>query len=100
MRKLHKAAAVAAVLASIGILGAGTAAADGKGKGKGGAGITIGQGSSCRSHDLNVNVLGEVGIIDGLLGSAIGGEGSPGAQSTHQGSTMGCDNAVSDGDDK
>ncbi|TJZ42824.1 hypothetical protein FCH28_33575 [Streptomyces piniterrae] len=97
MRKLHKAALVAAVLASVGILGAGTATADGhggKGGKKGGGDITITQGSSCRSHDTNVDVLGEVGVLNGLAGNLLGGEGSPGAQSTHLGSTMGCDNSV------
>ncbi|TJZ42821.1 hypothetical protein FCH28_33555 [Streptomyces piniterrae] len=86
MRKLHKAAVVAAVLGSVGFLGAGTANAHG--------GVGISQGSSCRSHDLNVDVLGEVGILNGVLGSALNGEGSPGAQVTHMGSTMGCNNSA------
>ncbi|TJZ42817.1 hypothetical protein FCH28_33535 [Streptomyces piniterrae] len=93
MRKLHKAAVVVATLSSIGILGAGTAHADG-------GNLNVGQASQCRSHDLNVNVLGEVGLVNGLLGSALNGEGSPGAQQTHQGSDMGCNNAVSGGEDK
>ncbi|MYT27610.1 MULTISPECIES: hypothetical protein [unclassified Streptomyces] len=94
MRKLQKAAVVVAVLGSVSFLGAGTSYADGgRQGGKGGSEFNIRQGSSCRSHDENVNVLGEVGIIDGALGSALGGEGSPGAQSTKMGSEMGCDNS-------
>ncbi|GAU68793.1 hypothetical protein SSP35_09_00360 [Streptomyces sp. NBRC 110611] len=86
MRKLHKAAVVAAVLGSVGFLGGGTAHADGKG------GFMMHQGSSCKSHDLNVDVLGEVGIANGLLGNALNGEGPAGAQSTKMGSSMGCNN--------
>ncbi|MGW1373019.1 hypothetical protein ACWD6P_01905 [Streptomyces sp. NPDC002446] len=99
MRKLRRAAVVAAALGSIAILGAGTAHADG---GKGGSRYDIKQGSSCRSHDLNVDVLGEVGILNGLLGNALGGEGAPGAQDTKIGSSMGCNNSFSNGgkDDK
>jgi hypothetical protein len=92
MRKLQKAAVLVAALGSIGLLGAGTAHADG-GHGKGGK-FDIKQGSSCRSHDLNVDVLGEVGIANGLLGNALNGEGSPGAQSTTMGSSMGCNNSA------
>ncbi|MEU9121285.1 hypothetical protein AB0C96_15770 [Streptomyces sp. NPDC048506] len=54
--------------------------------------IDVKQHTSCRSHDLNVDVLGQVGILNGLLGNALGGEGSPGAQHTKQGSSMGCNN--------
>ncbi|WP_407287423.1 hypothetical protein [Streptomyces sp. BP-8] len=92
MRMLRKAAVVAAALGTIGILGAGTAYADG-GK-EGGGRIEIKQGSSCRSHDTNVDVLGEVGIANGLGGNLLGGEGDPGAQSTTMGSSMGCNNSV------
>ncbi|MEV0369270.1 hypothetical protein AB0I10_05530 [Streptomyces sp. NPDC050636] len=96
MRKLRKAAVVAAVLGSVGFLGAGIANADGhgQGKGKGGGQLDISQATHCRSHDLNVDVLGEVGILDGLLGNALNGEGSPGAQSTPIGSEMGCSNSA------
>ncbi|GGU51402.1 hypothetical protein GCM10010211_15090 [Streptomyces albospinus] len=89
MRKLHKAALVAAVLGSVSILGAGTASADGGG---GGSRFDIRQSAQCRSHDTNVDILGEVGIANGLGGNLLGGEGAPGAQSTHMGSTMGCSN--------
>ncbi|WP_438484694.1 hypothetical protein [Streptomyces sp. S186] len=91
MRKLYKAAVLAAAIGSVGFLGAGTANAYG---GQGGGQFDIKQGSQCRSHDLNVDVLGEVGILNGLLGSALNGEGSPGAQATHMGSTMGCNNSA------
>src|SRR5438034_7473378 len=96
MRKLHKAAVVAATLGTIGFLGAGTAYASGHGGGKGGGlgQLDVKQNTQCRSHDLNVDVLGEVGILNGLLGSALNGEGSPGAQSTHMGSSMGCNNSA------
>ncbi|MFF4949738.1 hypothetical protein ACWC2K_10545 [Streptomyces chattanoogensis] len=92
MRKLHKAVVVAAALGSIGILGAGTAYADG-GKPAGNK-FDIKQGSSCRSHDLNVDILGEVGILNGVLGNALNGEGPAGAQSTTLGSSMGCNNSA------
>ncbi|MFG2136895.1 hypothetical protein [Streptomyces sp. NPDC048650] len=91
MRKLCKAAVVAVALGSVGFLGAGTAIADG---GHGGGHFGIAQGSECRSHDLNVDVLGEVGVLNGLLGNAINGEGNPGAQATPIGSGMGCSNSA------
>ncbi|MEU9121277.1 hypothetical protein AB0C96_15725 [Streptomyces sp. NPDC048506] len=90
MRKLQKAAVVAATLGSVAILGAGTAYADGHG----GNQFDIKQGNSCRSHDLNVDVLGEVGILNGVLGNALNGEGAPGAQSTRIGSSMGCNTSA------
>ncbi|MFB7634158.1 hypothetical protein ACFC0M_24875 [Streptomyces sp. NPDC056149] len=93
MRMLYKAAVVAAALGSVGFLGAGTANADGRG-GVGGGQFDIRQSSQCRSHDLNLDVLGEVGVLNGLLGNALNGEGAPGAQSTHLGSTMGCNNTA------
>lgn len=95
MRKLRKVAVVAAVLSSVGLLGAGNAIADGHGgHGKDGTKIGLSQGNHCRSHDVNVNILGEVGLVNGLLGGALGGEGSPGAQSTPMGSELGCNNAA------
>ncbi|MFF4949735.1 hypothetical protein ACWC2K_10565 [Streptomyces chattanoogensis] len=99
MRKLRTAAIVAAALGTLGILGAGTAHADGGygGKSSGGSSgssFQIKQGSSCRSHDTNVDILGEVGIANGLGGNLLGGEGAAGAQSTTLGSSMGCNNSV------
>ncbi|WP_438483701.1 hypothetical protein [Streptomyces sp. S186] len=93
MRKLHKAAVVLATLGTLGAFGAGTAYAGGHGESQSG----VSMGNQCRSHDLNVDVLGEVGIVNGLLGSALGGEGSPGAQSTTMGSDMGCNDSFGAG---
>ena len=87
MRKLQKAVLVGAVLGSVGSFGAGTAFADGD-QGHDGFGIT--QGIECRSHDMNIDVLGSVGALNGVLGNALNGEGSPGAQPNHLGSDMGC----------
>ncbi|AJT62914.1 hypothetical protein [Streptomyces chattanoogensis] len=102
MRKLRTAAVVVATLGSVALLGAGTAnAAGGYGGGKGGGDAwNVKSGSSCRSHDLNVDVLGEVGIANGILGNALNGEGPAGAQSTPIGSSMGCNNIVGGGGEK
>jgi hypothetical protein len=88
MRKFQKAALVVAALGSIGFVGAGTASAHG------GTDVDIKQSSSCQSHDLNVDILGEVGVLNGVLGNALGGEGNPGAQATGLGSSQGCNNAI------
>ena len=86
MRKLQKFAVVgAAVLGTVGSFGVGTAFAHG-----GEAGIDVDQAIECRSHDMNISVLGEVGAVNGLLGNALNGEGNPGAQESHLGSEMGC----------
>ncbi|MGW1373046.1 hypothetical protein ACWD6P_02045 [Streptomyces sp. NPDC002446] len=98
MRKFHKAAVLVAALGSIAMLGAGAAHADGGMGGKGGGSkFDIKQGSSCRSHDLNVDVLGEVGIANGLAGNLLGGEGAAGAQETKMGSSLGCNNSFGGG---
>ncbi|KUJ64352.1 hypothetical protein ACZ90_57295 [Streptomyces albus subsp. albus] len=89
MRKLHKAAVVVAMLGSVGFLGAGTASAHNNG---GPTDIDVKQSNNCKSHDLNIDILGEVGVLNGVLGNALGGEGDPGAQSTHQGSSVACAN--------
>jgi hypothetical protein len=87
MRKLHQAALVgAAVLGSIGSFGAGPAFAHGEP----GHDIDVTQGIECRSHDMNIDVLGNVGAVNGLLGNALNGEGNPGAQPSDLGSDMGC----------
>ncbi|TXS40411.1 hypothetical protein EAO75_36185 [Streptomyces sp. uw30] len=96
MHKLHKAAVVVVALGSVGLLSTGTATAqglDGHG-GKGGDKVSVLQSSNCKSHDLNLDVLGQVGILNGALGNALNGEGNTGAQDTHIGSTMGCDNSA------
>ncbi|MGW0792350.1 hypothetical protein ACWD04_30030 [Streptomyces sp. NPDC002911] len=90
MRKLQKAAVVVAMLGSVGFLGAGTAAAGGHD----GPEVNVQQSASCVSHDLNVDVLGNVGVLNGLGGNLLGGEGNPGAQATEQGSNQGCDNTA------
>ncbi|KIZ16518.1 hypothetical protein [Streptomyces natalensis] len=97
MRKLRKAAVVIAALGATSLLGAGSAYADGGyGGGMGGGTFNVKQGSQCRSHDLNVDVLGEVGLVNGLLGNALGGEGNAGSQDTKMGSSMGCNNSFAD----
>ncbi|KOV64025.1 hypothetical protein [Streptomyces sp. MMG1121] len=93
MQKLRKAAVLVAALGSVGLMTAGTAYAGGHGGGHGDQ-FNIQQSSSCRSHDLNLDVLGEVGILNGLLGNGLNGEGNPGAQASHLGSTMGCSNSA------
>ncbi|AZQ40039.1 hypothetical protein EJ357_47170 [Streptomyces cyaneochromogenes] len=99
MHKLRKAAAVVVALGSVGLLSTGTAAAQGldghgdKGK-KGGDSYSVLQSSNCKSHDLNLDILGQVGILNGLLGNALNGEGNAGGQSKHIGSTMGCNNSA------
>ena len=92
MNELRKAAVLVAALGSFGMLAAGTAqAGDG---GRGGDHIGVGQSSNCKSHDLNVDVLGQVGILNGLLGNALNGEDNPGAQNNRIGSSMGCNNSA------
>lgn len=81
MRKLHKAAVAAAILGSISLIGTGTATAQGADSMRGGG---------CKSHDLNVDVLGQIGVLNGLAGNLLNGEGSPGAQWNNVGSQMGC----------
>ncbi|ANP49023.1 hypothetical protein J2Z21_002395 [Streptomyces griseochromogenes] len=87
MHKLRRTAVLVAALSTVGLMGAGTAYA-------GGGGWHDAQSSNCKDHDLNLDLLGEVGILNGLLGNALNGEGDPGAQGTHVGSTMGCNNSV------
>ncbi|MFH0519218.1 hypothetical protein ACHBTE_18860 [Streptomyces sp. M41] len=87
MRKLHKVALVGAVLGSVGSFGVGTAVAHGE---AGAHDLDITQGIECRSHDMNIDVLGNLGLVNGLAGNLLNGEGSPGAQPSHLGSDMGC----------
>ncbi|WP_369392603.1 hypothetical protein AB5J72_37210 [Streptomyces sp. CG1] len=91
MHRLRRAAVLVAALSTVG-LAAGTAHAGGGGEEHGHEGVM--QSSQCKDHDLNLDVLGEVGILNGLLGNALNGEGDPGAQGTHIGSTMGCNNSA------
>ncbi|MEU0337221.1 hypothetical protein [Streptomyces sp. NPDC006193] len=80
MRKLRKAAVVVAVIGGVGLAGAGSATAQ-SGHGR--------HGGGCTSHDLNIDILGEVGVLNGLGGNLLNGEGSPGAQFTDIGSECG-----------
>ncbi|MEV0115057.1 hypothetical protein AB0H77_17670 [Streptomyces sp. NPDC050844] len=88
MRMLQKAVIVGAVLGGVGSFGAGTALAHGEAGAHDGFDVT--QGIECRSHDMNIDVLGSVGALNGVLANALNGEGSPGAQPSHLGSDMGC----------
>jgi hypothetical protein len=95
MHKLRKAAVLVAALGSVGLLSAGAAHADGGPGGRGhGGGLNVFQSTTCRSHDANVDILGQVGVANGLGGNLLNGEGNPGAQDTHLGSSMGCNNSV------
>ncbi|WP_274560826.1 hypothetical protein [Streptomyces spiramyceticus] len=82
MRKLQKAAVAAAMLGSFSFIAVGTATAQGADSMRGGG---------CKSHDLNVDVLGQVGVLNGVAGNLLNGEGNPGAQWNHVGSEMGCE---------
>ncbi|MEV5878330.1 hypothetical protein AB0L75_29725 [Streptomyces sp. NPDC052101] len=96
MHKFHKTAVLIAALTSLGFVSAGAAQAHGGqgGGGHNGSRFSALQSTTCRSHDLNLDVLGAVGLLNGLLGNGLNGEGDAGAQDTHLGSTMGCNNSV------
>ncbi|MFB7651179.1 MULTISPECIES: hypothetical protein [unclassified Streptomyces] len=85
MRTFQKAVLVSAILGSVSGLTATTAVAD-----DWGSDLDITQGIECRSHDMNIEVLGSVGALTGLAGNILNGEGNPGAQQNHLGSDMGC----------
>ncbi|MET7457105.1 hypothetical protein ABZT03_35545 [Streptomyces sp. NPDC005574] len=89
MRKLHKVVVLGALLGSVGSLGANTASAHGE-PGHDTDSIDITQGVECRSHDMNIEVLGSIGALTGLAGNLLNGEGAAGAQQSHLGSDMGC----------
>ena len=93
MHKLRTAAVLVTAFGSFGLLGAGAAHAD-QGWGKKGDEFNIQQSSSCKSHDLNLDILGEVGILNGLGGNLLNGEGNSGAQQSSLGSSMGCSNSA------
>jgi hypothetical protein len=98
MRKLRQAAVLVAALGSIGFVTAGTAQADQGGYGRDGGGrVSVLQSSTCRSHDLNIDILGEVGLANGVGGNLFNGEGDSGAQDSSLGSSMGCSNTVGGG---
>ncbi|MBL1080563.1 hypothetical protein JK359_00995 [Streptomyces actinomycinicus] len=89
MRKFQKAVLVGALLGSVSALGGGTAAFA---HGEPGHDLDITQGTECRSHDMNIEVLGNVSALTGLAANLLNGEGNPGAQQSHLGSDMGCNN--------
>jgi hypothetical protein len=79
MRKLQKAAVAAAMVGTLSLIATGTATAlpaDDHGHGHG----------HCKSHDLNVDILGQVGVLPGLAGNLVNGEGNPGAMYNDVGS--------------
>ncbi|MEU5707166.1 hypothetical protein [Streptomyces flaveolus] len=86
MRTFHKAVLVGAILGSVGSFGGNAAFAHGEP----GHDLDFTQGIECRSHDMNIEVIGSIGAITGLAGNLLNGEGNPGAQQSHLGSDMGC----------
>ncbi|EGX58596.1 hypothetical protein SZN_16877 [Streptomyces zinciresistens K42] len=90
MHKLRKAAVVVAAIGTAGLLASGTAYADGPQ----GNDYKVQQSTQCKSHDLNIDILGVVGLLNGVLGNGLNGEGNSGSQSTELGSTMGCSNTA------
>ncbi|OIJ95837.1 hypothetical protein [Streptomyces monashensis] len=88
MRKFQRAVLVGAVLGSVASFGAASASAHGGFD----RDFDVTQNTECRSHDMNINVLGNVSALTGALGNALNGEGNPGAQQSHLGSDMGCNN--------
>ncbi|MEU9054160.1 hypothetical protein AB0D37_27720 [Streptomyces sp. NPDC048384] len=79
MRKLQKAAVAAAMVGTLSLIATGTATAlpaDGHGHGHG----------HCKSHDMNIDILGQVGVLPGLAGNLANGEGNPGAMYNDVGS--------------
>ncbi|MFF4112293.1 hypothetical protein ACFY0P_02245 [Streptomyces sp. NPDC001714] len=88
MRTFQKAVlAGAAVLGSVCSVGCNTAFAHSEP----GHDIDVTQGNECRSHDMNIDVLGNIGALTGLAGN-LNGEGNPGAQQNHLGSDVSCSN--------
>lgn len=83
MSKLRKAAVAVAIIGGVSLMGIGPASAAAAGGGHGGGG--------CRSHDFNIDILGEVGLANGLAADLLNGQGSPGAQFTDIGSDCGQD---------
>ncbi|MGW2644163.1 hypothetical protein ACWC2T_04415 [Streptomyces sp. NPDC001393] len=78
MRQLSKAAAAAAVIASVSFIATGTAttAATAATTATARGAVTHRGGGEC------IDILGEVGIANGIAGNLLNGEGNPGAQFT------------------
>ncbi|TKS96358.1 hypothetical protein [Streptomyces lasalocidi] len=89
MRTSQKVVFLAALLGSLGSLSAGTSFAHGE-PGHDIDSIDITQGIECRSHDMNIEVIGSIGALTGVAGNLLNGEGAAGAQKNHLGSDMGC----------
>jgi hypothetical protein len=92
MRKLQKVAVVAAMLAGMGFVGAGSAFADDGGHG--GDEFNVWQSNKCDQHNLDLNILGNVGLLDGVLGNGLNGKGDPGDQDNSTGSNQVCNNSA------
>ncbi|MFB7511048.1 hypothetical protein [Streptomyces broussonetiae] len=73
MRTISKAAVAAAVIAGVSVMTIGPASAQ--------TAETL-RGGGCRNHDLNIDIIGNLGIANGLAGNLLNGEGSPGGQDT------------------
>ncbi|KUO02009.1 hypothetical protein [Streptomyces caeruleatus] len=78
MRKLQKAAVAAAMVGTLSLIATGTASAQ-----------PAYDGHGCKSHDFDLSLLGQVGALNGLAGNVLNGEGHPGAQYNHVGSSCG-----------
>ncbi|NUP24093.1 MAG: hypothetical protein HOZ81_50160 [Streptomyces sp.] len=110
MRKPRKTAVVAVLLGAIGFLSTGAAYADGQGhkhghghghkqhskavKEKESKTLLVSQSTTCAVTEQNVDVQGQTGFQNGREASLSNSTGSPGAQSTRIGSTLGCNNTV------
>jgi hypothetical protein len=83
------------MLGTAGFVGAGTAVADSPFGGPGGGpDFQVTQSTQCRSHDLNLSILSNLGLLNGLGGNLANGEGNPGQTAMKQGSEMGCNNSA------
>ncbi|MEU6278829.1 hypothetical protein [Streptomyces sp. NPDC047028] len=80
MRKISKVVAATAMAVGVSLVGIGPAAAQ--------TGMRGGMhgGGGCQSHNLNIDILGELGVANGLAGNLLNGEGDPGGQHTYFGS--------------
>jgi hypothetical protein len=92
LRKTSAAAAAVTLVAAGAALFSGSALANDDGKKK--HGIDIDQTNACYTDDVNVALLNNIGIANGLAGNLIGGKGDPGAQTFSQGGAVACSNAV------
>jgi hypothetical protein len=92
MRKLQRAAVVAAISSSLGLIGAGTAAADGWGHHHGHHGHHHGhihQDVTCKTHDTNVSIV-PIALLNNLINVGIGNEGGNGVLTQGASSSVTC----------